>query len=228
MKKNSKYIILFALCLTIMSGCNSKKAKTEPTQTPTQEVTQQPEENTQEPEATDSEQTTDKPIETQGPVSTEEAKNTDNANTNDANATKKPENENSNTTSDSSKKELPIYTINDTTLETESAIAMVPADSKLTPELVVNAVVDNFKEHNLQVGIDFVKEKEDAVIVSFKSDKAPLTDVGAGVEATILDCISQTLLDTFDTCKKVIFQVEGKAYESGHLLYEIDEAYNWK
>lgn len=228
MKKNSKYIILFALCLTIMSGCNSKKAKTEPTQTPTQEVTQQPEENTQEPEATDSEQTTDKPTETQGPVSTEEAKNTDNANTNDANATKKPENENSNTTSDSSKKELPIYTINDTTLETESAIAMVPADSKLTPELVVNAVVDNFKEHNLQVGIDFVKEKEDAVIVSFKSDKAPLTDVGAGVEATILDCISQTLLDTFDTCKKVIFQVEGKAYESGHLLYEIDEAYNWK
>lgn len=228
MKKNSKYIILFALCLTIMSGCNSKKAKTEPTQTPTQEVTQQPEENTQEPEATDSEQTTDKPIETQGPVSTEEAKNTDNANTNDANATKKPENENSNTTSDSSKKELPIYTINDTTLETESAIAMVPADGKLTPELVVNAVVDNFKEHNLQVGIDFVKEKEDAVIVSFKSDKAPLTDVGAGVEATILDCISQTLLDTFDTCKKVIFQVEGKAYESGHLLYEIDEAYNWK
>lgn len=228
MKKNSKYIILFALCLTIMSGCNSKKAKTEPTQTPTQEVTQQPEENTQQPEATDSEQTTDKPTETQGPVSTEEAKNTDNANTNDANATKKPENENSNTTSDSSKKELPIYTINDTTLETESAIAMVPADSKLTPELVVNAVVDNFKEHNLQVGIDFVKEKEDAVIVSFKSDKAPLTDVGAGVEATILDCISQTLLDTFDTCKKVIFQVEGKAYESGHLLYEIDEAYNWK
>lgn len=228
MKKNSKYIILFALCLTIMSGCNSKKAKTEPTQTPTQEVTQQPEENTQEPEATDSEQTTDKPTETQGPVSTEEAKNTDNANTNNTNATKKPENENSNTTSDSSKKELPIYTINDTTLETESAIAMVPADSKLTPELVVNAVVDNFKEHNLQVGIDFVKEKEDAVIVSFKSDKAPLTDVGAGVEATILDCISQTLLDTFDTCKKVIFQVEGKAYESGHLLYEIDEAYNWK
>lgn len=228
MKKNSKYIILFALCLTIMSGCNSKKEKTEPTQTPTQEVTQQPEENTQEPEATDSEQTTDKPTETQGPVSTEEAKNTDNANTNNTNATKKPENENSNTTSDSSKKELPIYTINDTTLETESAIAMVPADSKLTPELVVNAVVDNFKEHNLQVGIDFVKEKEDAVIVSFKSDKAPLTDVGAGVEATILDCISQTLLDTFDTCKKVIFQVEGKAYESGHLLYEIDEAYNWK
>lgn len=228
MKKNSKYIILFALCLTIMSGCNSKKAKTEPTQTPTQEVTQEPEENTQQPEATDLEQTTDKPTETQGPVSTEEAKNTDNANTNDANATKKPENENSNTTSDSSKKELPIYTINDTTLETESAIAMVPADSKLTPELVVNAVVDNFKEHNLQVGIDFVKEKEDAVIVSFKSDKAPLTDVGAGVEATILDCISQTLLDTFDTCKKVIFQVEGKAYESGHLLYEIDEAYNWK
>lgn len=228
MKKNSKYIILLALCLTIMSGCNSKKAETEPTQTPTQEVTQQPEESTQDPEATASGDTTDKPTETQAPASTEEVTNTDNANTNDANATKKPENGDSSTTSDSSKKELPIYTINDTTLETESAIAMVPADSKLTPELVVNAVVDNFKEHNLQVGIDFVKEKDDAVIVSFQSDKAPLTDVGAGVEATILDCISQTLLDTFDTCKKVIFQVEGKAYESGHLLYEIDEAYNWK
>lgn len=125
-------------------------------------------------------------------------------------------------------KELPIYTINDDSLEAQAAVALIPEKDEITAELVVEAVVNNLEEHSLIVGIDAVTVDKDRVIVSFKQGTAPLATVGSGVEATILDCISQSLLDNLDSCKQVIFRAEGKSYESGHIVLGIDEAYAWK
>lgn len=125
-------------------------------------------------------------------------------------------------------KQLPIYTINDESLECEAAVAMIPEDSKVTAKLIVNTVVDNLAEHSLKIGIDKVTVDGDKVIVSFKDGYAPLVNVGAGVESTILDCISNSLLDNLSSCKKVIFREEGKKYESGHIDLGYDEVYAWK
>ena len=123
---------------------------------------------------------------------------------------------------------LPIYSINDESQECEAAVALIPKGTDITASVIVDAVVSSFADHGLDVGIEGITEDGDKVIVSFYSDKAPLFNVGSGVEAAILDSISQSLLDNLDSCKSVIFRVEGKAYESGHFAYDIDEPYSWK
>lgn len=119
-------------------------------------------------------------------------------------------------------KEVPIYSINDDSLESEQTYVTMEA---VTPEAVVQAVVDSLAEHSLEVGIDSVTMEGDTVIVSFLFGKAPLTAVGSTVEETILNSIADSLLDNVDGCKKVVFRAEGEAYESGHYAFGIDEVY---
>ncbi len=118
--------------------------------------------------------------------------------------------------------EVPIYSINDNSLESEQTYVTI---KELTPEAVVQAVVDSFEEHSLEVGIDSVTAEGDTVIVSFMYGTAPLTSVGSTVEETILNSIADSLLDNIESCKKVVFRAEGEAYESGHYAFGIDEVY---
>lgn len=206
MKKYSKYMVLvLILSLILLTACSRNKSKEETTPSPTIE------EQTKEPSNTIM-PTEQEPEETPEPTETV------------LDATEEPEETPELT---GPVKNLPIYTIQDETFDTEAYVARIPEDSEVTAELVVNTVVDSLKEHGLNVGIDSISQEGEAVIVSFEPDKAPLTDVGAGVEATILDCISQSLLDNVSDCKKVIFRSGGNAYESGHMVFEIDEPYNW-
>ena len=117
---------------------------------------------------------------------------------------------------------VPIYSINDNSLESEQTYVTL---EEMTPEAVVQAVVDSLEEHSLEIGIDSVTTEGDTVIVSFLYGKAPLTSVGSTVEETILNSIADSLLDNIDTCKKVIFRAEGEAYESGHYAFGVDEVY---
>ncbi len=122
-------------------------------------------------------------------------------------------------------KEVYIYTFNETSFNVESAVALVPVDQELTPELVVDTVVDSFADRLVEVGIDEVITKDDTVIVSFKEETAPYMNTGSGLEGSILDSIAQSLVDNFKEYPKVIFRVDGKAYASGHFEYGIDEVY---
>lgn len=122
-------------------------------------------------------------------------------------------------------KEVNIYTMNETTLQVESAIALVPADTVLTPEIIVDMVVDSFADRLVIVGIDSVTKKDDTVIVSFLKNEAPLYNAGSGLESTILDAIAQSLVDNLPEYPKVIFRAEGEAYATGHNEFRIDEVY---
>jgi hypothetical protein len=122
-------------------------------------------------------------------------------------------------------KEVNIYTMNETTLTVESAVALVPFDTELTPEIIVDMVVDSFADRLVTIGIDSVTTKEDTVIVSFLKDAAPLFNAGGGLESTILDAIAQSLVDNLPNYPKVIFRAEGEAYASGHYEFDIDEVY---
>ena len=123
-------------------------------------------------------------------------------------------------------KELLIYTINPDKGEVEAATAMISEDDKITPELIVSKVVEAMADKSIGIGIEKVTTKEDAIIVSFYSDKPPLTEVGAGIESAVLDAIAQSLIENLPDCNKVIYQVEGKAYKSGHIELGLEEAYS--
>jgi len=120
--------------------------------------------------------------------------------------------------------ELMIYVV-DNSDDLDPVYALVPADKEITPQLIVDTVVDSMADRSIFIGIESVTTEGDTVIVSFSSDKAPLKDVGAGFETAILNAIAQSIVDNLDEYNKVIYRVEGGPYKSGHLELGIDEVY---
>jgi hypothetical protein len=121
--------------------------------------------------------------------------------------------------------ELPLYTVNVDTGEIEAETALVPADTKITPDLIVEKVVESMADRSIEVGIEKVSYEGDAVIVSFYKDKAPLSEMGSVYEAAILDAIAQSLIDKLEDYKKVIYRAEGEAYISGHFEFDLNDIY---
>jgi len=121
--------------------------------------------------------------------------------------------------------DLPLYTVNVDSGDIEAVVALVPADTKITPELVVEKVVESMADRSIKVGIESVTTKGDTVIVSFYKDMAPLSEIGSGYEAAILDAIAQSLVDALNDYNKVIFRAEGKAYVGSHIELGINEVY---
>lgn len=119
--------------------------------------------------------------------------------------------------------QIDIYGINEDSLESEPARAVIKGE--VNAASIVQAVVDNYAAKSIEIGIYDVSEEGDKVIVSFEYEKAPLANVGSEVEETILNCISDSLMDNLDTCKAVIFRAEDTSYESGHFAYGYDEVY---
>lgn len=121
--------------------------------------------------------------------------------------------------------EIQIYSINPDTMTKEAVTALVLADSELTPELILEQVTDAMEDEAFYLDIKEVTVEEKAIIVNFGKDAPPVENVGAGVEAEILDAIGQSLLDNLPEYTKVIFRIEGGAYETGHITLGINEAY---
>jgi uncharacterized protein YceK len=120
--------------------------------------------------------------------------------------------------------ELTVYIVN-SDAELENVTALIPKDTQITPQLIVDTVKDSMADNSLNLGIESVEAKDDAVIVSFYANQPPVTNVGASYEVAILDAIAQSLVDNLTDYNKVIYRIEGKAYEGGHVELGIDEVY---
>ena len=121
--------------------------------------------------------------------------------------------------------DLTVFTVNADTGDIEPVTALLPKGSKITPEIIVNTVVEAMEDQSIMVGIESITTKDKAVIVSFYKDKAPIAEIYAGYEAAILNAIAQSLIDNLDNYSQVIYRVEGKAYQSGFFDLDIDYVY---
>lgn len=119
--------------------------------------------------------------------------------------------------------DLPVYTVNPDTGDVEPVSALVPQGSEITPQLIVDTVVDSLADQSIKVEIDYVRQENDTVIVSFMKDASPSKNAGSGYEAAILDAFAQSLVDNLGV--KVIFRIEDEAYVSGVFEYGINEVY---
>ncbi len=124
--------------------------------------------------------------------------------------------------------DLSLYTVNMESGATEPFIAAVAKDKDITPELIVDKVVEAMADRSLEVGIEYVKVEKDAIVVSFYRDKAPLSEGGIIYEGPILDAIAMSLIDNLKDYNKIIYRAEGKAYVSDHIELGIDEPYMTK
>ena len=82
----------------------------------------------------------------------------------------------------------------------------------------------NFIQRAITDYDDIIIEGE-SVRIDFKSDAAPVIDVGASVEGSIIDILAQSILDNLSQYKKIYISIEGGPYHSGHLEFELDDVY---
>lgn len=122
-------------------------------------------------------------------------------------------------------KELSLYTIDGQTAEKVALTAVVSANREITPEFIVEKVVDSMADETFMIGIDSVSTQDDAIIVSFLENQPPVVNVGSSVEGEILDAIAQSLLDNLKEYSKVIYRVMGNAYSSGHFSFDLNHVY---
>ncbi len=122
-------------------------------------------------------------------------------------------------------RELSIYSIDSQSAEKISITAMVSSGKEITPEIIVDKVVESMVDETFMIGIDEVTTEGDAVIVSFLDDQPPVTNVGSSVENEILDAIAQSLLDNLDDYHKVIFRIMGGPYQTGHIELDLNTVY---
>ncbi|MFV0341312.1 MAG: hypothetical protein ACK5JH_00260 [Anaerocolumna sp.] len=122
--------------------------------------------------------------------------------------------------------ELLIYTLNENTKEVESRVALVSQDTEITPELIVNLVLDSLADGMLNVEVDEVTTQEDAVIVNFNKDYLSVISNDNIIETAILDVIAQSLVDNFvEEYPKVIFKINGEAYTSKQYKFGLNDVY---
>ncbi len=121
--------------------------------------------------------------------------------------------------------EITIYTLNPENLEKEAVSVLVTVEDELTPELIVEQVVDAMEDEGFYVGINDIIIDGESVRIDFKSDAVPVTDVGASVEGSIIDILAQSILDNLPRYKKIYISIEGGPYHSGHLEFELDDVY---
>ena len=121
--------------------------------------------------------------------------------------------------------EITIYTLNPDSLEKEAVSVLVTVEDELTPELIIEQVVDAMEDEGFYLGINDIIPEDNSVRIDFKSDAVPVIDVGASVEGSIIDILAQSILDNLPQYKKIYISIEGGPYHSGHLEFELDEVY---
>lgn len=118
-----------------------------------------------------------------------------------------------------------IYTINSDKSSIEPI--SVPKKKKITADYIVESVLDSFSEDGISVYS--VEEKNNKVIVSFRSKEKPVVGCDDMIEGMVLECFSNSLLDNLDKCKKVIFRIDGnKPYKSKNFSFGLNEEFATK
>lgn len=121
--------------------------------------------------------------------------------------------------------DLPLYTVNADSGEIEAVTASIMKGTEITPQLIVDTVVESLADQSIEIKVKDVTTKDDAIIVDFDKNKTPSKNMGSGYEGAILDAIAQSLMDNLEDYNKVIYRIDGEAYVSGAFEYGIDEAH---
>lgn len=120
--------------------------------------------------------------------------------------------------------ELSIYTIN-IDGEVEPITALVAEDTEITPQVIVDKVLESLADQSIVIGVKPVTTENTNIIVNFEPDMTPDKNMGSSYEGAILNAIAQSLIDNFDEYKGVIFRINDEAYASGAFEYGIDEVF---
>ncbi len=121
------------------------------------------------------------------------------------------------------KNDIIIYSLNSENFE-KVAIPVMIDTGKITLYDLVKKISVALEDESFSVKVSNARFEKTTAIVDFAADGTP----GAGspnYEASILDCIAQSIIENYESCTAVVFRIDGKEYVSSNFSFGIDEAY---
>jgi len=121
--------------------------------------------------------------------------------------------------------DLQIYTIDPDSLDVKAVTVSVSGNRKIDAKTIAGLVTEELSSQSVDVDVlDVTQDAENNVILNFGDDAPPVMNVGSTIEAAILDCYCHSITDNI-AGSKVYLRINGGRYETGHLLFELNEAY---
>lgn len=117
------------------------------------------------------------------------------------------------------------YTVDAKTDQLRMAAAMLNADEKLTPSLVLSYIVDSLEDSSVILGIDSVNTDGDLCVISFDSSIKDISVSDPDLEEVILDACAQSIIDNFDDINRICMRILGEAYITEGHTFAFDYIY---
>ena len=122
-------------------------------------------------------------------------------------------------------RELQIYTLSVDLENVEAVTALVSAEGDLTPEIIIEVVLEAMADAAYFVEVLGISIESDMIIVDFCKEAPPVTNINHEVENAILDAIGQSLLDNLPAYNRIGYSVEGDAYQTKNIELALGESY---
>ena len=122
-------------------------------------------------------------------------------------------------------RELQIYTLSADLQDVEAVTALVSAEGELTPEIIVEIVLEAMADTAYFVEVTGIYTEEGMITIDFCKDGPPVTNTNHTVEIAILDAIGQSLLDNLPDYNQVSYSIEGEAYKTENIELALGECY---
>ena len=118
-----------------------------------------------------------------------------------------------------------IYTVDATLESVVNKTVMVKDTTEITPELIIEYILDSLKDESVNVSVKDVEYKNGICIVNFDESIIAIAKSNADIENAILDAIAQSVLDNVEGCKKIKYRINGSAYSTANRTFALDYVY---
>lgn len=120
---------------------------------------------------------------------------------------------------------LRYYTVQTSDNSVIAAVSMVPAGSVITPQLIINYVVDSLEDESISLSLPSAELKNGRCTVCFDSSIFKIANKDSNLETAVLDAIAQSILDNVADCQQISLSIDGRDYDTANLYFGINDIY---
>ena len=107
----------------------------------------------------------------------------------------------------------------------ERATSMVQDTTAITPELVLDFLIDSLEDESLVLKVESVTIADSVCVISFDDTIYDIASEGERIEDAVLDAIAQSILDNVPEVSSVRYLINGGKYVTDNNSFTQDSAY---
>ncbi|MCR5685435.1 MAG: hypothetical protein K6G81_08485 [Lachnospiraceae bacterium] len=107
----------------------------------------------------------------------------------------------------------------------ERATSLVKGGTQITPELVLDFLLDSLEDESIVLKVDGIEIKDKVCVISFDDSIYSVAASGARMENAVLDAIAQSILDNVKDVLGVSYRIKGDQYITDNNSFSVDSVY---